>query len=68
MSFFEDLDTDALEIDLGLGAANPGTLTSILDPGDLAGTRSGAEAKDAAEKAAQEQETAAQTAARLQKE
>lgn len=42
--------------DNGLGAAKPGTLTSLVDPGDLAGTHSGKQARKAAEKAAREQE------------
>lgn len=46
--------------DNGLGAAKPGTLTSLFDPGDLAGTHSGKQAREAAEKAAKEQQDAAQ--------
>lgn len=37
--------------DRGLGAATPGTLTSLLDPGDLAGTDRAARAKEASKKA-----------------
>lgn len=39
----------------GLGAATPGTLTSLLDPGDLAGTHAAGEAQDASKKAEAEQ-------------
>jgi hypothetical protein len=45
--------------DNGLGAVAPGTLTSLLDPADLAGTHSGKQAKEAAKNAAKEQEEAA---------
>ncbi len=41
--------------DAGLGAATPGTLTSLLDPGDLAGTDAASRAKDASKKAEAEQ-------------
>jgi len=51
MSFFDDL---------GLGAAKPGTLTSVFDPGDLLGTKSGKDAREAAKKAAAIQEASAQ--------
>jgi hypothetical protein len=54
---------DALD-DAGLGAANflenPGT--ALFDPGDLAGTKSGSDAKKAAKEGAQVQEDAIQTA------
>jgi len=51
MSFLEDS---------GLGAANlfESPFTALLDPGDLAGTKSGKEAKKAADQAAREQEDA----------
>jgi hypothetical protein len=39
----------------GLGAATPGSLTSLFDPGDLAGTDAASQAKDASEKAEAEQ-------------
>tara|TARA_R110000772_G_scaffold140168_6_gene249327 strand:- start:2525 stop:3388 length:864 start_codon:yes stop_codon:yes gene_type:complete len=39
----------------GLGAATPGTLTSLFDPGDLAGTHASGEAQDASKKAEAEQ-------------
>jgi hypothetical protein len=41
--------------DKGLGAATPGSLTSLLDPGDLAGTHSASLAKDASKKAEAQQ-------------
>ena len=40
MGFFDDL---------GLGAATPGTLTSLFDPADLLGTDRAKKAKKAAE-------------------
>lgn len=46
MSIFEDS---------GLGAATPGSLTSLLDPGDLAGTDRARRAKEASEAAEAEQ-------------
>lgn len=46
MSIFEDS---------GLGAATPGSLTSLVDPGDLAGTDRAKRAKDASEAAEAEQ-------------
>ena len=49
MSIFEDA---------GLGAATPGTLTSLLDPGDLAGTDRAKRAKDASEAAEASQQDA----------
>ena len=45
----------------GLGALTPGSLTSIFDPGDLLGTRAGAEARDAADEAAELQAKASKT-------
>lgn len=53
MSFFEDI---------GLGAATPGTLTSIFDPGDLLGTDAAARARDASQGAQSELERAIQLA------
>lgn len=50
MGFFDDL---------GLGAATPGTLTSLFDPGDLLGTDRAKKAKKAAEQAEAEQLAAA---------
>ena len=44
--------------DAGLGAATPGTLTSLLDPGDLAGTHAAGEAKDASKAAEAAQQDA----------
>jgi hypothetical protein len=44
--------------DIGLGAAEPGSLTSLFDPGDLAGTDRAKRAKDASKKAEQKQEEA----------
>jgi hypothetical protein len=44
--------------DAGLGAATPGTLTSLLDPGDLAGTHAAGEAKDASKAAESAQQDA----------
>lgn len=44
--------------DAGLGAATPGTLTSLLDPGDLAGTHGASEAKEASKKAEAAQQDA----------
>ncbi len=44
--------------DLGLGAATPGSLTSLFDPGDLAGTDRAKRAKDASLAAQSEQEEA----------
>lgn len=41
--------------DAGLGAATPGTLTSLVDPGDLAGTDAAKRAKDASKKAEAQQ-------------
>lgn len=41
--------------DSGLGAATPGTLTSLVDPGDLAGTDAARRAKEASKKAEKEQ-------------
>lgn len=41
--------------DSGLGAATPGTLTSLVDPGDLAGTDAARRAKEASKKAEEEQ-------------
>lgn len=41
--------------DRGLGAATPGSLTSLVDPGDLAGTHAAGEARDASKKAEAEQ-------------
>lgn len=37
--------------DIGLGAAEPGTLTSLFDPGDLAGTDRARRAREASKKA-----------------
>jgi len=50
MGFFDDL---------GLGAATPGTLTSLFDPGDLLGTDRAKKAKAAAEQAEAQQLAAA---------
>lgn len=44
--------------DIGLGAATPGSLTSLFDPGDLAGTDAARRAKDASKSAQAEQEEA----------
>lgn len=44
--------------DIGLGAATPGTLTSLFDPGDLAGTDRARRAKEASQ-SAEAQELAA---------
>lgn len=41
--------------DIGLGAAEPGTLTSLFDPGDLAGTDRARRAKEASKKAEAQQ-------------
>lgn len=48
--------------DVGLGAATPGSLTSILDPGDLAGTDRARRAKEASRLSEQEQLTASEQA------
>lgn len=42
----------------GLGAATPGSLTSLFDPGDLAGTQRASDASDASKAAQAEQEDA----------
>ena len=47
--------------EVGFGALTPGTATSVFDPGDVLGTRSGAQAKDAAEEAAEAQARASRT-------
>lgn len=47
--------------DLGLGSLSPGSLTSVFDPLDILGTKSGAEARDAAEDAAELQAEASRT-------
>jgi hypothetical protein len=47
--------------EIGFGALTPGTATSVFDPGDVLGTRSGAQAKKAAKDAAEEQEAANRT-------
>ena len=44
--------------DIGLGALEPNSLTSIFDPGDLAGTDAARRAKDASKSAQAEQEEA----------
>ncbi len=44
--------------DRGLGAATPGTLTSLVDPGDLAGTDRAKQAKEASKKAEAAQQDA----------
>ena len=53
MGFFDDL---------GIGAAKPGTLTSIFDPGDLAGTHAAEQARQASGQAQSELERAIQLA------
>jgi len=64
MSFVEKITPfsgkigDALD-KKGMGQLKPGSITSALDPGDLAGTYSGQQARDAAEEAARIQNDAA---------
>ncbi len=45
----------------GLGSLTPGSVTSLFDPLDFLGTKSGAEAREAAEDAAEAQERASRT-------
>ena len=56
MGFVSDLGEKT-----GLGSLTPGTFTSIFDPLDFLGTRSGEEARKAAEDAAEAQESASRT-------